>query len=154
MAAVRIHETYSPEDTASDLIYRVGRLLRLRASQFLKSQGLDITPEQWGLLLKVTAHPGQTQGELADENLNDHPNITRMLDALAKRGLLERRPDPQDRRSFLIYATEKGKALQDRILPEIIEAKGRFYQGLNQTDIASLRDQLRLIEQNLLAESG
>ena len=66
MPLTQIYQTYAVSLTASDMILRVGRLLRHRAASFFKSRGIDLTPEQWSLLLKLAEKEGQTQGSLAD----------------------------------------------------------------------------------------
>ena len=47
-------------------------------------------------------------------------SITSLLDTLERRGLVERRPDPTDRRRLLIVITQDGKAIVDQFLPEVV----------------------------------
>jgi DNA-binding MarR family transcriptional regulator len=47
-------------------------------------------------------------------------SVTSLLDTLERRGLVERHPDPTDRRKLLIKITPDGKALVDRFLPEVV----------------------------------
>jgi DNA-binding MarR family transcriptional regulator len=47
-------------------------------------------------------------------------SVTSLLDTLERRGLVERHPDPTDRRKLLIRITPDGKALVDRFLPEVV----------------------------------
>lgn len=62
----------------------------------------------------------KTDGLLRLSELNSHvllsqPALSRLVDRLLTRGLLERRPDPDDRRSVLIGLTEEGRASQRRV---------------------------------------
>ena len=150
MPRKRIHQTYQISLTASDMIHRVGRLLKHRAEVFFRDRGLDLSPEQWGLLLKVAEKEDHPQGKLADGALRDYPNVTRLLDALEEKGLTVRRPSPQDRRCSLVSLTESGKQLIDEFLPEVIEEKGRYFDGLNEKDVEQLRRVLTAIESNIL----
>lgn len=138
------------EDSATYLIYRVGRLSRFQTSQFFKEAGVDITPEQWIILLRLIEKDGQSQGELADKNFHDYPNITRMVDALEKRMLVERTSDPEDRRKFLIHLTQEGRGLVEKFLPRVVEMKKKNFMGLAKEDRNSLMNLLRKIENNLL----
>ncbi len=138
-------------ESATALVYRVGRLLRFRVAKFLKNNAADITPEQWGLLLQLDAMEGCVQGELADPVLGDHPNVTRMLDQLSKKELVERRPSPKDRRSHCVRLTDKGRANLDTLRPRLAKEKAFFYSGLSEQDLAELRRMLRIIEKNLCA---
>ncbi len=138
-------------ESATALVYRVGRLLRFRVAKFLKSNASDITPEQWGLLLQLAAMEGCMQGELADPVLGDHPNVTRMLDQLGKKGLVERRQSPSDRRSHSVWLTDKGRTTLDTLRPRLAQEKEDFYRGLSEQDLAELRRMLQILEVNLSA---
>lgn len=140
---------YPHEETASYLIYRIGRLLRRQAVLFFTSRGLTISPEQWSVLLKVNAAGPTPLGALADAKLHDHPNVTRIVDGLEKMGFVERIKNPDDRRSQLVTSTPKGALFVEQTLPELIEEKARFYDGLDELDIKQLLKTLKTIENNI-----
>lgn len=146
---MRIYESAIKEDSASQLIFRLARLLRHGADGFMRDRGIGLTPEQWGLLWKVARREGGLQADLADPVLKDHPNVTKMLDVLEKKGLVEREPDPNDRRSKEVWLTEQGKALLDKHLPQLIEEKEPFFKGLDRTDLNRLIDYLKIIQRNM-----
>ncbi|AOS61017.1 MarR family winged helix-turn-helix transcriptional regulator [Actinoalloteichus hymeniacidonis] len=54
---------------------------------------------------------GGNQGTIAAQLGLDRTVLTYLIDDLEKAGLVERRPDPSDRRSRLVVATKKGRAL-------------------------------------------
>ena len=70
------------DQTITYQVYRSGRLLRHYLQQKLKIDEAQLTPEQFYILLRLYMKDGQTQRELADRILNDHPNITRLIDKL------------------------------------------------------------------------
>lgn len=146
----RIHETYEVLETAADRLTRVARLLRFRAAGFLRAQGLDITPEQWRLLLLLKDRDGRNQGDLADPLLGDYPNVTRMLDGLVRRGLVQRRPNPDDRRVVLVTLTMAGRDVLDQTLPELIQEKERYFDGLDRRELTELNRVLDMVESNLV----
>ena len=47
-------------------------------------------------------------------------SVTSLLDTLERRGLVERRPDPTDRRKLLVVITDAGVELVDQFLPELV----------------------------------
>lgn len=47
-------------------------------------------------------------------------SVTSLLDTLERRGLVERQPDPTDRRRLVIVITQDGKAIVDQFLPEVV----------------------------------
>ncbi|MEF1227989.1 MarR family transcriptional regulator, partial [Vibrio fortis] len=57
------------------------------------------------------------QKDIAIKSKVENSTTTRTLDKLEKLELVERRADPESRRSFRIYLTEKGKALEETLIP-------------------------------------
>ena len=55
---------------------------------------------------------GLVQTELAQSTNRNRANVTRIVDILEKKGLVERRDDPNDKRVFRIYLTDLGKSLK------------------------------------------
>jgi len=107
------------DNTITYQIYRAGRLLRHFLHQKLRIDEVQLTPEQFFILLRLYMKDGQTQRELADKILNDHPNITRLIDKLEKSAYVRRISDAKDRRSFLITLSAKGRALCESRVPLI-----------------------------------
>lgn len=136
---------YKQEETAGYLIYRVGRLLRYHAGQFFREQGVAITPEQWALLLQINERGKPALGDMVDPVMDDHPNVTRMVAGLERLGYVARHRNPVDRRSWLVSVTPKGEALIDRLLPELVEAKGEMFRDLDSRDVMRLVQSLKAV---------
>ena len=136
-------------ETAGYLVYRVGRLLRLQAVRFFKEHDLDISPEQWGLLMKVAELGNPAMGDLVDPAVGDYPNITRMVSGLESMGFVVRAPNQQDRRSFLVSLTDMGQRFVDDVYPSLAEAKEEFFRDLDQRDVTTLISLLKRLEANL-----
>ncbi|MBN8925633.1 MAG: hypothetical protein BGO51_22345 [Rhodospirillales bacterium 69-11] len=83
------------------LLNDVARLLRVDADKRARTH--DMTRAQWGILLWLERQPGITQKELA-EYLDVEPiTVARLIDRLEARGMVERRPDPRDRRIWRLH---------------------------------------------------
>lgn len=125
----------------------------LRTKQTLrhtfKQHGHDITPEQWALLNRLWEEEGVPQVELADRTFKDKPNLTRMIDVLEKKGLVERRKDESDRRAYNVYLTASGRALQDQLTPLAAGVLARIQQDFSHKEIAQLKSMLKKIYNNL-----
>ncbi len=81
----------------------VARLLRTYADH--KAAQFGMTRAQWAVLVRIDRAEGLNQAELA-EVLDLQPiTLTRLLDKLCDSGLIERRPDPDDRRAKRLYLT-------------------------------------------------
>ncbi|NOI90121.1 MarR family transcriptional regulator [Vibrio splendidus] len=81
----------------------------------LKKHGLTIA--LWPTMMCLWEEEGLTQRDIAAKSKVENSTTTRTLDKLEKLELVERRADPNSRRSFRIYLTEKGKALEEELIP-------------------------------------
>ncbi len=140
------------DQTITYQVYRSGRLLRHYLQQKLKIDEAQLTPEQFYILLRLYMKDGQTQRELADRILNDHPNITRLIDKLEKIAYVRRTADPNDRRSFLIFISARGRAFCESRLPLIQQERKKIHKGLTNQDIKKFQSILRRIEANLMEQ--
>ncbi|HEU5018681.1 MAG TPA: MarR family transcriptional regulator, partial [Pseudolabrys sp.] len=90
-------------------IMDVARMLRTYADQ--RARQFGISRAQWTVLVRLDRSEGLKQSELA-EILDLQPiSLTRLLDRLAENGLIERRPDPHDRRANRLYLTPAARPL-------------------------------------------
>lgn len=87
------------------------RLLRNYIDHRAKSRGT--TRAQWIVLFRLREHEGLSQVDLADVLELQPISLVRLLDRLVEQGLLERRPDPRDRRANQLFLTTAGRRLVD-----------------------------------------
>jgi DNA-binding MarR family transcriptional regulator len=87
----------------------------------------------WGYIVLVTldGSPIRTQAALAAAIGADKTRIIRDLDELQDRGLIERLPDPDDRRVRLLAITEEGRAVKDAVQAEIQRGEERWLGELS-----------------------
>src|SRR6201985_1956993 len=91
----------------------VARLLRTYADHAAGQFGM--TRAKWAVLARLDRFEGIKQSELA-EMLDLQPiSLTRLLDGLADNGLIERRPDPGDRRAKRLFLTPAAHPLLERL---------------------------------------
>ncbi|MFF2888741.1 MarR family winged helix-turn-helix transcriptional regulator [Paenibacillus sp. NPDC057967] len=77
----------------------------------------EVTPEQWSVLYTIVRSQGLIQKEIADRTHKDKPATTRILDHLEGKGFIYKQVGKQDRRSFLVYSTEKGRKVIEQTIP-------------------------------------
>jgi DNA-binding MarR family transcriptional regulator len=133
----------SGDETLPDAFWAVARQLREASHQSLAPW--DITPAQLRALRVLGRH-----GTLRLSELSDHLHIaarsaTEVVDALESRGLVQRRPDPGDRRATLVELTEDGTSVLAAIRTARVTEAERVFARLSQTD----RDHLARILGNL-----
>lgn len=76
-------------------------------------------------------------------------SVTSLLDTLERRGLVERRPDPTDRRRLLIMITQDGKAIVDQFLPEVVALQTAALATLTEAQRRQLVELLATVGANL-----
>ncbi len=77
---------------------------------------------------------GITQRDIALKSKVESSTTTRTLDKLVKLELVERHEDPNSRRSFRIYLTDKGRALKDVLLPVPVAVNKAVLSSLNEDE--------------------
>ena len=125
----------------------VGRLLRTYADQMARLHGM--TRAQWAVLLRLERREGLKQSDLADD-LDIQPiTLTRLVDRLCDSALIERRPDPTDRRAKRLYLTPAARPLLDRIAAQVEELAETVLAGVDPDAVGVLLTQLGLARDNL-----
>jgi DNA-binding MarR family transcriptional regulator len=87
------------------------RLLRNYIDGRAKTRGT--TRAQWIVLFRLRQQEGLSQVDLAEVLELQPISLVRLLDRLVDHGLLERRPDPKDRRANKLHLTRAGRRLVD-----------------------------------------
>ena len=94
--------------TISSIGYAIARHFHER----LAPLGLD--PREYGLLHSVATTEGVTQQAIAERMRLPASRMVAFVDSLEQRGLLERRPNPDDRRARALFLTDEGRELLRR----------------------------------------
>lgn len=100
----------------------------------LHDAGFDLTVDQWVLIDHIERQPGISQNELAELTFKDPPTVTRIIDLIEKKGLVERRLVPGDRRKFNLYLTDSGKAIYHDAFPIVAEIRRKGWGDLEEDD--------------------
>jgi MarR family transcriptional regulator, organic hydroperoxide resistance regulator len=91
-----------------DLLARAAHTLIQDFARELRGHGVSIPV--WRVMATLSADPGQTVGALAEACLLQQPTMTKLLDRLARDGLVARTQDPRDRRVVRVALTPQGQA--------------------------------------------
>jgi MarR family transcriptional regulator, transcriptional regulator for hemolysin len=83
------------------LLHDVARLMRVDADKRARAHGM--TRAQWGILIWLERQPGLSQKELSEILEVEPITVARLIDRLEARGMVERRPDPKDRRIWRLH---------------------------------------------------
>ncbi len=111
--------------------------------------GLELTPEQWIVLVALWEKDGQGQSALSQRTLRDRPTMSRILDTMEKSGLVERTVDEQDARSRLVKLTPVGKGLQAKLVPVAKKIVARLERDIAARDLETTHRTLARMLENL-----
>ncbi|MEH6757283.1 MAG: MarR family transcriptional regulator [Parasphingorhabdus sp.] len=136
-------------DNLGFVISDITRLIRRTFDQRAKEIG--ITRPQWRVLTMLNRHQGAKQSELAEMLELDAMTLCRMIDRLQSGGLIERRPDPQDRRAWQLYLTDEATPLINRLRPMGEALLQEAIRGIDKPDQELLQNLLDQIYANLSA---
>lgn len=130
-------------ESLSEAFWGVAR--RLRHLNRATMAPWEVTPAQWRAINVLVEHGPLRLGDLA-ERLHIAPrSTTEVVDDLERRGLVERHPDPADRRATLVALTAEGTAAATAIRTARTAEAERFFGALSAAD----RDHLSRILHDL-----
>lgn len=125
-------------------VSRLSRLLDLARKAAFSQHGLE--PWEFDVmstLRRVGAPYELSPGALVTETLSTSGTMTNRIDRLEGRGLVERRPDPHDRRGIKVRLTDAGRDLVDAALRDLVARERELLSGLGVADEAQLAALLR-----------
>jgi DNA-binding MarR family transcriptional regulator len=110
--------------------------------------GHGVTTAQLGLLRQLANEPGLSGAELARRLLISPQGVQLALTALERRGLVERKQDPQHGRILQAYLTDEGRAVVTAVFNDAVEAHQKVFGVLSVEEQLTLRTLLsRVVEQ-------
>lgn len=113
--------------------------IRQYTQQVFEQKGFKLTIDQWVILKRIADDEGCSQKEIAEKTYKDPASITRIIDALSKKGLVERRPQPTDRRRYDMYLTSEGNALYHQMIDSVIEIRKKPLENISESELQQLK---------------
>lgn len=128
----------------------IGDISRLARRAFdARARTIGVTRPQWRVLVVLNRHEGVNQGGLA-ELLDVEPiTVCRMVDRLQEADLVERRPDPSDRRSWRLFLTAKAADLLAQLHPLAEGLEAQAFDGISSAERAAVIATLGRLRTNL-----
>jgi DNA-binding MarR family transcriptional regulator len=114
-----------------------------------RAVGLGVTRAQWKVLFRLSRTPGLRQVELADQLDIEPITLSRIVDRLADSRLVERVPDPADRRAWRLHVTAEAEPLVARLKAVGAQLVDEAFAGLDPEDIQTAREVLGRVRQNV-----
>lgn len=109
----------------------------------------DLTVPKALLLLEIAPDSGRTPGFLAKSLDLENSSMTGLLDRLAKKELIVRKPNPNDRRGVLIFLTSKGVQARNTIKSLVEELDRKLRTELSTEEIKVFRKVISIINKQI-----
>lgn len=133
------------------LLHDVARLLRVDADKRARAQ--DMTRAQWGILIWLERQPGISQKELSELLEVEPITVARLVDRLETRGMVERRPDPRDRRIWRLHLNPPAHTVLREIDRQRADIIGRLTDGLDDDSLETVTETLLRMKAKLIQEA-
>jgi DNA-binding MarR family transcriptional regulator len=125
------------------------RLIERQLYKRIQKHGVSLGA--WYFLRVLWQEDGLTQRELSQRLGMKEPSALGAIREMSASGLVKRVADTKDRRKINIYLTERGRLLEDELLPVALEMNRSIIEGLSDRESAMLIEILGLIQNNMRA---
>jgi MarR family transcriptional regulator, transcriptional regulator for hemolysin len=132
------------------LLHDVARLIRVHADKRARAQGM--TRAQWGILVWLERRPGLSQKELAELLEVEPITVARLIDRLETRGMVERRPDPKDRRIWRLHLSAAAYPMLGEIDRQRALLRELATEGLDEASVETMTEVLLTMKTTLTHE--
>lgn len=132
----------------SQLGYVVARTFRAAMAE------VEFEPRHFALMRAIDANEGQSQNFLVEMLRIPASSMVSVIDHLERRGLVERRVNPLDRRSRTLHVTALGRKVLDKATTMAAELESRICQGLTEDEREELIGRLQRVGHNLDIAEG
>ncbi len=145
---------YTHHQSLGHLTGLASRLFNRLLTTRFKEAGIDLTAEQWGVILLLQNSGALSQSNICDLLYLEKSSVSRSIDGLEKRGWIERKRSPTDSRSKLVVLTDKSLDIVDRCSKIASLVLNDAQQNLTEEDLANSRLQLSSVITNLRTLNG
>jgi MarR family transcriptional regulator, transcriptional regulator for hemolysin len=129
------------------LLHDVARLLRVDADKRARQHGM--TRAQWGILIWLERQPGISQKELSEILEVEPITVARLIDRLEARGMVERRPDPRDRRIWRLHLLPPAHEVLHEIDDQRADMTRMVTVGIDKQSIETMTEALMRMKATL-----
>jgi MarR family transcriptional regulator, transcriptional regulator for hemolysin len=133
------------------LLHDVARLLRVEADKRARQHGM--TRAQWAILIWLERQPGISQKELSEILEVEPITVARLIDRLEARGMVERRPDPRDRRIWRLHLLGPARDVLHEIDRHRADMTGIVTAGIDETSIEIMIEALMRMKATLTQDA-
>ena len=118
----------------------------------LRQKNVPLTPEQFLLIDLLWNQGSMSQQQLADQMQKDKNSVTKLVDAIERKGFVLRQQNAFDRRSNTLVLTEKALELRDDAKQKGISILDEMLEGISEAELRSFLSTLNKLNVNMTIE--
>ncbi len=130
-------------------LHLTGCRLKQYIATMLRQKDVPLTPEQFMLIDLLWNHGEMSQQELADQLQKDKNSVTRLVDAIERKGFVVRRQNTSDRRSNTLVLTEQAEKLKADAKQKGISILDKMLEGISEDELRTFLTTLRKLSLNM-----
>ena len=115
----------------------------------LRQENVPLTPEQFLLIDLLWNQGSMSQQQLADQMHKDKNSVTKLVDAIERKGFVYRQQNASDRRSNTLVLTEKALELRDHAKQKGISILDEMLEGISEAELRSFLSTLNKLNVNM-----
>lgn len=140
-------------ERSDELIILLGQLDRIGnyyLNHSFEKSGFPVTREQWVIMKMLWEKNGVSQQELADDLMKNKASITSLIENMEKKDLVSRKTNSFDKRSKMVFLTEKGKDIRLSIDDFFRKLTQDFVKSIDVGELNTTRNVLEKMLANLV----
>lgn len=134
-------------------LHLTGCRLKQYIATMLRKMEVPLTPEQFMLIDLLWNQGEMSQQQLADLMQKDKNSVTKLVDAIEKKGFVTRRQNAQDRRSNTLVLTEKALHLKPEAKQKGISILDHMLSGISEEELRSFLGTLHKLNENMTTQN-
>ncbi len=143
-----------PGSDIFEAIHEIMHLYRAQQYRALRAGAHELTHMENRALGHIARHPGATGRDLVQRSGRDKAQVTRLVQGLREKGLVEARADEADRRSTRLYLSASGQAVHAEMRQAGLMLAAEALAGLDEGELRQLETLLDRVQEGLRAQVG
>jgi DNA-binding MarR family transcriptional regulator len=135
-------------------LHLTGCKLKQHIATMLRQQDVPLTPEQFMLIDLLWNQGKMSQQEIADQLHKDKNSVTKLVDAIERKGFVVRQQNKNDRRSNTLVLTEKAMFLKPVAKQKGISILDKMLEGISEEELRAFLETLHKLNQNMIASES
>jgi|SRR5438105_1823151 len=107
-----------------------------------------LSSAQWKVIIALSIQNGLSQKDLAERIFLDGTTLVPILDSMEKKGLVERKTDPKDRRNNNVFLTAKSESFVDPIIEIFFSMRKIVFKNIPESDLELTKNTLKKLTEN------